>query len=196
MSLKSDVLRSQRFMKVSKSAAQSLFLQLTDCSILASNFCGTVLQTTNRGGAHCKIGLPVTSTDTYCLLLKIAVTFPSRVAAETPHPAANSRGAGEHNACAEPFSQKPLRYPNTVLGGEWFSLRIPSFCQLPLPVVFLWCLILWKEVERLVAKRGCCFTTKDLAECSGGFWFIVSSAWSKEQLRSFPVSKQGKLRGT
>lgn len=56
--------------------------------------------------------------DTYCLLLKIAVTFPSRVAAETLHPAANSWGAGEYNACAELFSWKPLRYLNTVLGGQ------------------------------------------------------------------------------
>lgn len=70
------------------------------------------------GGARCKIGLLVTSMDTYCLLLKIAVTFPSRVAAETLHPAANSWGAGEYNACAELFSQKPLRYLNTVLGGQ------------------------------------------------------------------------------
>lgn len=46
--------------------------------------------------------------DTYCLLLQIAVLFPARVTAETLHPAANSWGAGEYNACAKPFSWKTL----------------------------------------------------------------------------------------
>lgn len=41
---------------------------------------------------------------TYCLLLQIAVIFPTRVTAEALHPAANSWGAGEYNPCAKSVS--------------------------------------------------------------------------------------------
>lgn len=66
------------------------------------------------GGYIAKLGSQSTSMDTYCLLLQIAVIFPTRVTAETLHPAANGRGAGEYNACAKPFSWKLFRYLNTV----------------------------------------------------------------------------------
>lgn len=58
------------------------------------------------------------SMDTYCLLLQIAVIFPTRVTAETLHPAASSWGAGENNACAKPFSWKLFRYLNTFCKGK------------------------------------------------------------------------------
>lgn len=75
---------------------------------------GVVLQKKVGGGLYCKIRLLLYIIDTYCLLLLIAVLFPTRLMAEMLHPAANSWEAGEILHVLSHFLWDFFAYLNTV----------------------------------------------------------------------------------
>lgn len=192
MSLKGYIVLLQHFVKVGKSAAQSLFWTFCRLGTPTSGLEGLCFKRKSWGvGGLLENWAPTLHPLILLVLVRIAVTF-------LWDDCWNSVcscwqwGAGGHNACAKPFSWKLFSYLNSVWRRKWFPLKITSFWWLALPTVFFWCLTLWKEAERLAANSEDTALPQKTWQNVCGFSFILSRI--KTQLLSLPESKHGKLR--